>query len=600
LQPRLAQLSRRELVTGAAVVGAGAIAFVAGRAAFQSGDATPTGTVQFATETTPETAAVAATPPATPGGAVTAPATATATGNGDKIDPATILERATLVDLRSGMTQGNFTAVELMDAVLARIEMFDRVGPELGAVIEIIPNARDLAQEADDHRAAGMQLGLLHGIPILVKDIIATQDATRTTAGSYALEDNIVVQDSFLVAQLRKAGAIVLGKANLTEWSNFKGDGGASGWSPRGGQTRNPYNPELSPSGSSSGSAVSVAAGYVAAAIGSETNGSIIAPAAVCGVVGFKPTTGLISRAGVIPLSLSQDAPGPMVKTVEDAAIMLSVLAGYDPDDILNGELADYAPAAQFDESPIPEPGTVDYTRALDPDALKGARIGVCRTLFGFEPEVDLAIEETLQLMADAGADIVEEAYIETFQELDEAGYRYTIYTTEFKEGLKNYLATYTPDGPIEDVGDVVAYNEAHPDLEFQFDGESPQYALIDAMNAEYTLESPEYRDLLAQHSRLARQDGIDAVMDDLELDVMVAPTAGLPMPINDEGDVFSGASSLVTGVAGYPSITIPVGDVDGLPIGIHIFGRAFSEETILAIAYATERIVPNRKPPRL
>ena len=498
------------------------------------------------------------------------------------------------------MTSGQFTAVELMDAVLQRIDRFDRSGPELAAVIETIPNARELAQEADDERASGLRLGPLHGIPILVKDIIATHDETRTAAGSIALEDNIVVRDAFLVTQLRNAGAIVLGKANMTEWSNFKGDGGASGWSPRGGQTRNPYDPELSPSGSSSGSAVSVAAGYVPAAIGSETNGSIITPAAVCGVVGFKPTTGLVSRSGVIPISLSQDSPGPMTKTVEDAAIMLSVLAGFDAEDILNGQLAEFAPAARFEESPIPEPGTADYTRALDPEALTGARIGVCRTLFWYDEPIYLAVEETLALMSDAGAEIIEEVRISAIDELENAGYRYTIYLTEFKHGLASYLETYTPDGPMQSIADVVEFNYEHADEALPFGGDSAQYALEDARDVGLTLESPEYLEMLAMHTTLARDNGMDAVMDELDLDVLIAPTCGLPTPINNEGDIFSGSSSALAAFAGYPSITIPIGEVDGLPIGMHIFGRAFSEEIILGIAYATEQLLPKRIPPNL
>ena len=595
VRPHLAQFSRRDVIIGTGA--AGAVAVIAGISVLRPRKRPHSEAVVFNEETTP--GAVVPEGVQIPVEAAT-PDTASEPQTGTQIDPATILATASISDLRNGMTSGAFTAVQLMDAVLARIDQFDRAGPELGAVIEVIPNARELAQAADDERASGMQVGVLHGIPVLLKDVVATNDATRTCAGSITLEGNEVVADAFLVTQLRNAGAIVLGKTNLTEWSNFKGDGGASGWSPRGGQCRNPYNPELSPSGSSSGSAVSVAAGYVPVAIGSETNGSIIAPAAVCGVVGLKPTTGLVSRSGVIPLSLSQDSPGPMTRSVEDAAIMLSVLAGYDPADVLNGPLAEFAPAATFNSFPIPQPGTIDYTHALQPDALVGARIGVCRTMFGFEEQVDWAVEETLQLMADAGADIVEGASIDTYQELEEAGYRYTIYTTEFKAGLASYLDTYTPYGPILSVADVVEFNEEHPNEELRFGTDTGQYALIDAMNAEYTLESPEYQELLRQHMILARDNGIDATMDALDLDVLVAPTAGLPFPINDEGDVFSGASSLVTAVAGYPSITIPIGMVDDLPIGMHIFGRAFSEETILGIAAAVEKLVPKRQPPKL
>lgn len=586
--PRLAQVSRRDLIAGGAAVGVGALAVSIGVAA-TSGDDHGNHRVQFAAETTPENKTVAAetqaqTEVATP------PVTA------DPIDPATILETASITEMLDGMGNGAFTAVQLMQAVLDRIERYDRQGPELGAVIELIPDALEQAQTADDARAAGESLGLLHGIPILVKDIIATNDETRTTAGSYAMEDNVVVRDAFLVTQMRNVGAIIIGKANLTEWSNFKGDGGAAGFSPRGGQSRNPYDPELSPSGSSSGSAISVAAGYVPAAIGSETNGSIISPAAFCGVVGLKPTTGLVSRSGVIPISLSQDSPGPLTRSVEDAAIMLSVLAAYDPDDILNGELADYAPAAQFDESPIPEPGTADYRDALDPDALDGARIGVYRRLFGFSAEGDALVEELLELMADEGAEIVEDISAGPLDELD-AYDRYSLYLAEMSTGFSSFCEVYTPDGPTMNMADVVAFNIENPDLELVY---SDQWALEDVANTSLTLQSPEYLANLEAHNQLARADGLDAIMDEADVDVLIAPSAGLPSMIRQEGEEFSGSSSGFAAYAGYPSLTIPIGEVDGLPVGINFFGRAFSEATLLAIANAVEKLAPKRTPPQL
>ncbi|MEJ7839304.1 MAG: amidase family protein [Thermomicrobiales bacterium] len=589
--PRLAQVSRRDLIAGSAIVGAGAAALTVGVAANSGGDH-GNQRVQFAADTTSEP-----TEGVTPTEAPADPATPTSVvERADPIDPATILETASISEMLDGMETGAFTAVQLMQAVLDRIELYDRRGPKLGAVIETVPDAMERAQAADDARAAGEPLGLLHGIPVLVKDIIATNDDTHTTAGSFALEDNVVVRDAFLVEQLRNAGAIVLGKSNLTEWSNFKGDGGAAGFSPRGGQSRNPYDPSLSPSGSSSGSAISVAAGYVPAAIGSETNGSIISPAAYCGVVGLKPTTGLVSRSGVIPISLSADSPGPMTRSVEDAAIMLSVLAGFDPEDVLNAELADYAPAARFDESPIPEPGTADYRAALDPDALNGARIGVYRRLFGFSAEGDALVEELLELMADEGAEIVEDISAGPLDELD-AFDRYSMYLAEMSTGFISFCETYTPDGPTLNMADVVAYNIEHPDLELVY---SDQWALEDVANTSLTLDNPDYLALLETHNQLARQDGLDAIMDEAEVDVLIAPSAGLPSVISQTGEEYSGSSSGFAAYAGYPSLTIPIGDVDGLPVGINFFGRAFSEATLLAIANAVEKLAPKRTPPQL
>jgi amidase len=518
----------------------------------------------------------------------------------EPIDPATILETASISDLIDGMVSGAFTAVQLMEAVLARIDANDRRGPKLRAVIETVPDAIEQAQAADDLRASGAPLGPLHGIPVLLKDIIATNDGTKTTAGSYALEDNVVVRDAFLVTQMKNAGAIMLGKANLTEWSNFKGDSGVTGFSPRGGQTVNPYDVERTPSGSSSGSAVSVAAGYVPLAIGAEYNGSIINPAAYCGVVGLKPTVGLISRSGIIPISYNQDSPGPMTRSVRDAAIALSVMAGFDAEDPINGDLAAHAPASQFETSPIPEPGTADYLKDLDENALEGKRIGIYRRLFGFDPDVDVMVEETLALMEEAGAELVDDIEAGPLDELEESplrDYRYIFATTEAADGFTAWCETYAPDGPIKTMSDVVAYDIANPDVEL---AEGDHSGLEDIANTTRTLTDPEYLESVEAHNTMARDEGIDAIMDDANVDVLVAPSAGLAPLFDGPAESYTGSSASFAAYAGYPSLTIPIGEIDGLPVGIHFFGRAFSESTLLAIAYAVEHLVPKRIPPEL
>lgn len=593
--PRLVQVSRRDLIAGSAIVGAGAAAIGIGVAANSGGDH-GNQRVQFASDTTPEPTD-AATPTKAPDDSATP---TTVVELADPIDPATILETASISEMLDGMESGAYTAVQLMQAVLDRIEQYDRRGPKLGAVIETVPDALERAQAADDARAAGEPLGLLHGIPVLVKDIIATNDDTRTTAGSFAMEENVVVRDAFLVEQLRNAGAIVLGKANLTEWSNFKGVGSITGFSPRGGQSRNPYDPERSPSGSSSGSAIGVSAGYVPLAIGAEYNGSIINPAAYCGVVGLKPTVGLISRSGVIPISYNQDAPGPMTRTVRDAAIALSVLAALDPDDPSNGDLIGQSPAGQFETNPIPKPGAADYVKALDADALDGKRIGIYRRLFGFDAGGDQLVEEALTLMEEAGAILVEGISPGPLEELDSdeiRNLRYRIATTEGHAGFESYCETYTPDGPILSMADVVAYNSEHPDVELV---EADQSGLEDIANQTLTLASPEYLEAIQIHNSLAREQGIDAIMDEAEVDVLVAPSAGVAPRFDGTSGEESGSSASFAAYAGYPSLTIPIGEVDGLPVGISFFGRAFSEATLLAIANAVEKLAPKRTPPRL
>ena len=594
--PRLSQLSRRDLIAGGTVLGAGGIAVVYGVSS-NSGDDHGDDQVQFAANATAEpTDQIAETPQPTDAATTAASPPPAA----EPIDPARILESASISDLLDGMTSGAFTAIQLIESVLARIELYDRQGPELGAVIETVSDAVEQAQAADELRLSGAPLGPLHGIPVLLKDIIASSDGMKNTAGSTTLEENVVVRDAFMIEQLRAAGAIIVGKANLTEWSNFKGVGSITGYSPRGGQSRNPYDPERSPSGSSSGSAIGVAAGYVPLAIGAEYNGSIINPAAYCGVVGLKPTVGLISRSGVIPISYNQDSPGPMTRSVRDAAIALSVLAALDPEDPSNGDLISQAPAGQFDTNPIPEPGTADYLKDLVADALEGKRIGIYRRLFGFDSGGDQLVEDALVLMEEAGAILVDGVSAGPLEELDSdeiRNLRYRIATTEGHAGFASYFETYSPDGPIQSLEDVVAYNNDHPDVELV---DSDQSGLEDIANQTLTLSSPEYLEAIQTHNALAREQGIDAIMDEADVDVLVCPSAGVAPRFDGSSGSETGSAASFAAYAGYPSLTIPIGEVDGMPVGMYFFGRAFSEATLLAIAYAVEQLMPKRTPPNL
>jgi amidase len=505
-----------------------------------------------------------------------------------------MLEEVSVPALRRHLEQRDFSIVELTQAALDRIAAMDRQGPELGAVIEANPEALDIAARLDKEAREGRVRGPLHGIPVLVKDIFATHDHMRTSAGSLALAENTVVGDAFLIARMREAGAIVLGKANLTEFSNFKGNGGASGWSARGGQTRNPYVLSHSAWGSSSGSAVSVAASYVPLSIGAETDGSILCPAAACGVVGIKPTVGLVSRRGGIPISYTQDSPGPMARSVEDAALLLNVIAGHDAEDWAYGEFASYAPAAWMSGTPVPDTGTVDYTRSLDPDGLRGARIGVCRSLFGFDPACDELMETAIQAMRDAGAEVIDELYIGAVEILADGTNEYTVLVTEFAHGIQEFITGYMPDGPITSLADIVDFNYEHADRELLY---GDQAVLEEALNVG-TLWDEAYQSALGANLSLSRDEGIDFLMDEHQLDAVIAPTAGIPTPLDPYGDVFMGSSARLAAVAGYPSITVPIGHYNAMPAGMHLFGRAFSEETLIRLAFGLEQTLQARETP--
>ncbi len=487
------------------------------------------------------------------------------------------LEEATIVELQAALRGGSETAVALTRRYLDRIEAIDRHGPKLNAIIELNPDALASAHALDSERKARGPRGPLHGIPVLLKDNIDTHDQMMTTAGSLALLGSIAPQDATVARKLREAGAVILGKTNLSEWANFRGSRSTSGWSGRGGQTRNPYVLDRNPSGSSSGSAVAVSANLCAFAVGTETDGSIVSPASHCGVVGIKPTLGLISRAGIIPIAHSQDTAGPMARTVSDAAIALGVLAGVDPRD------------------PATKPGPErDYARFLDAHGLKGARLGVARKYFGTNTRANKVLEAAIEVMKGAGAEIIDPADLPASASFGAAEQLVLLY--EFKAGLNAYLASLGPNAPMRTIDDIIAFNERHRDRELPFFG---QETMIKARD-KGPLTEPEYLDAVAKSKRLAGKEGIDAVMDQHRLDALIAPTSGPAGTIDYlYGDRGEGGSSSPAAVAGYPSITVPAGEHAGLPIGLSFLGRAWSEGTLIKLAYAFEQRTHARREPR-
>jgi amidase len=490
------------------------------------------------------------------------------------------LEEATLADLQAGMASGTMTARSITQQYLDRIAELDRQGPTLRHVLETNPDALSLADSLDQERKAGKVRGPLHGIPILLKDNIDTADRMTTTAGSLALAGSIPLQDAFIAAKLRAAGAILLGKTNLSEWANFRSTHSSSGWSGRGGQAKNPYVLDRNPCGSSSGSGGAVSANLCAAAIGTETDGSIVCPSSANGIVGIKPTLGLVSRAGIIPIAHSQDTSGPMARTVRDAAIMLNVLAGLDPRD----------PATSAGHSR----GQLDYTRYLDPNGLRGARIGVARTkFFGYSDVTDKVINDAIEGMKAQGAVIVDPANIVTAGKFDDSEFDVLLY--EFKADLNKYLASLGPKAPVRTLQDIIAFNDQHKDTSMPWFG---QEIMIQAQ-AKGPLTEKKYLAGLAKDLKMSRVDGIDATMNKYKLDAIVAPT-GSPAWVTDlvNGDHFSGASSTPAAVAGYPNINVPAGFSHNLPIGISFFGRAYSEPTLIKIAYAYEQATKHRRAP--
>jgi amidase len=490
------------------------------------------------------------------------------------------LDETTINELADGMAAGKYTARSIAEKYLARIEEIDRHGPSLRSVIELNPDALSIADVLDHERKEKGTRGVLHGIPVLIKDNIDTADRMATTAGSLALLGAKPPKDSFLVQQLRNAGAVILGKTNLSEWANIRSNRSTSGWSGRGGLTKNPYALDRNTSGSSSGSGAAVSASLCAAAIGTETDGSIVSPSSLNGIVGIKPTVGLVSRTGVIPISHTQDTPGPMARTVRDAAIVLGALAGFDAEDT-----ATAAGRGKF--------GT-DYTQYLTPKGLEGARIGVVRKYFGFHPSVDTVLNDALKVLKQQGAELVDPAEIPTIGKFDDAELIVLLY--ELKADLNAYLARLGTSAPVHTLKELIEYNEKNAKSEMPYFG---QENFLKA-EAKGPLTSKEYIDALKVCRRMSRKDGIDATMRKNKLDALVAPTDS-PAWLTDliDSDHFLGGSSTLAAVAGYPSITVPAGFVFGLPVGISFFGRAWSEPTLLKYAYAFEQAAHARKAPK-
>ncbi|MFB3921640.1 MAG: amidase [Terriglobia bacterium] len=490
------------------------------------------------------------------------------------------LDELTIAQLQDGIKSGKYTARGLAEKYLARIEAIDWSGPQVNSIIEINPDALAIAEALDKERASKGPRGPLHGIPVLIKDNINTHDRMTTTAGSLALEGSIPPADSFVARRLREAGAVILGKTNLSEWANIRSSHSTSGWSGRGGLTRNPYALDRNPCGSSSGSGVAVAANLCAAAVGTETDGSVVCPSTVNGIVGIKPTLGLVSRAGIIPIAHSQDTAGPMARTVADAAILLAALAGEDAADIATAESRGR--------------GSADYTPFLDPKGLAGARVGVARKFFGFSEAVDKIMNEALDEMKRQGAVLVDPAEVETTDKLGDPEFQVLLY--ELKADLNAYLASLGPGARVHTLKEVIEFNERNREREMPWFG---QDTFLKA-EEKGPLTSKEYLEALNNSKRLARTEGIDAAMEKHRLDALVAPTGG-PAWTTDlvNGDHGTGGCSTPAAVAGYPHITVPAGFVFGLPVGISFFGRAWSEPTLIKLAYAFEQATRQRRPPR-
>ena len=489
------------------------------------------------------------------------------------------LEEATIDALQEKMASGAETARSLAEKYLARIEALDRKGPALRSVLEVNPDALAIAESLDAERREKGPRGPLHGVPILVKDNVGTADRMSTAAGSLALAGVAPREDSSVVRRLRAAGAVILGKTNLSEWANFRSTHSSSGWSGRGGQCRNPYALDRNPSGSSSGSGAATAGNLAAAAVGTETDGSIVSPSTSCGIVGVKPTLGLVSRAGIVPIAHSQDTAGPMARTVRDAAILLAAMAGADPAD----------PGTRT------APFRAEALGALDPSAIRGARLGVVRkSIFGNNPATDRVAESALSALADLGAVLVDPADIETAGDLGRTELDVLLY--EFKADLNAYLASLGPASPVRTLAELIAWNERHRAREMPYFGQE----IFERAEAKGPLTEQAYHDALAADLANARTKGIDAALAEHRLDALVCPTGG-PAWMTDlvDGDGNGWGSSTVPAVAGYPHVTVPMGFVFGLPVGLSFFAGAWSEPRLLSYAYAFEQATCHRRPPR-
>ena len=490
------------------------------------------------------------------------------------------LEEVTIPQLQDGMKSGKYTAQSLVEKYLARIDEIDKRGPAVNAIIELNPDALSIAKALDQERNAKGARGPLHGIPVLIKDNIDTADRMMTTAGSLALVGSKPPKDSFVAQRLRAAGAVILGKTNLSEWANIRSSHSVSGWSGRGGLTKNPYALDRNACGSSSGTGAGISANLAVVGIGTETDGSIVCPSSSNGLAGIKPTVGLVSRGGIIPISHSQDGAGPMCRTVRDAAILLGALTGVDPDDS--------ATAASAGKS------QTDYAQYCDPHGLKGARIGVARKYFGFNDAVDALMEQSLNVMKTQGATLVDPADIATLGKFDDT--ELLVFMYELKADLNAYLARLGPGAPVRTLQDIIDFNDRNRQKEMPYFGQD----LFVKAQSKGPLSEKEYLEAVEKNHQLARTEGIDALMDKYHLDAIVAPTGG-PAWLTDlvNGDHSAGGSSNAAAVAGYPNVNVTAGFLSGLPVGISFFGRAWSEPTLIKMAYSFEQAIKARQAPR-
>ncbi len=487
-------------------------------------------------------------------------------------------EEVTIKEIQDKLSKKEITIESLVQTYIARIDSIDKNGPQLNAILQLNPDAIQIAKALDIELAAGKRRGPMHGIPVFLKDNIDTHDKMETTAGSRALKGSYPLQDSWVAKSLRDAGAVIMGKANLSEWANFRGNQSTSGWSGLGGQVKNPYVLDRNPCGSSAGSGVAVSANLCVIAIGTETNGSIVCPATANGIVGIKPTVGLVSRAGIIPISFTQDTPGPMARTVRDAAICLGAMVGTD----------------SLDTKTKASEGKryTDYTQFLKEDGLKGKRIGWYKTSLGINGELDKLMEECISFLKENGVEIIEIKKISNASVYDES---FEVMLYEFKDGLNKYFASLGAHAPIKSLEELIAFNKKDAIELKYFDQE-----LLIMAQAKGGLNAQQYKNALSKMLKGMQADGINRVMEKHQLDAFVAPTGG-PAWKTDlaNGDDYSIGSSSPAAISGYPNITVPMGFIDDLPVGVSFFGKAWTEPILLEIAYAYEQATKHRKAPK-
>lgn len=488
------------------------------------------------------------------------------------------LEEMTISQLQQGYKEGKFTVKQVVADYIARIEAIDKNGPRLNSLIIVNPDALQITEELDKEIKEGKIRGPMHGIPVILKDNIDTHDKMPATAGATALRNSYPLKDSFIAKKLREAGAVIIAKSNLSEWANFRADNSSSGWSGVGGQTKNPYVLDRNPCGSSSGSGAAVSANLGMVAIGTETNGSIVCPSNNNGVVGIKPTVGLLSRTGIIPISFTQDTPGPMGRTVEDAAICLGAMTGIDSTDSKT-----LASEGNFH---------TDYTLYLKKDGLKGKRIGLLKDEMGFSAKVDTIMKQAVAYMKSQGAEVIE---IETPKNQGYGSASNQVMLYEFKDGVNKYLSGLGESAPVKNLEELIEFNKKDTVELRWFDQK-----IFESAQKKGDLETPEYKNALAKMLKATREDGIDKMMNTNNLDALIAPT-GSPAWKTDLilGDHFVGGSSSLAAISGYPAITVPMGFVDNLPVGVTFFGKAWSEPILIEIAYSYEQGTRHRKAPK-